>query len=227
VTYEEIGRYLISACVVNWRRMIWSKHLTAMTARDSQEVVDGWRQKLYFVNYTEPKRMSTAVSADIALLLVETVIYYYGCTRLSWQASPFRSSTLPSSFGGWPVSLLCWHLITLDLPYERYDIKKHTARVVIGGERPSVRRLKGLSDRQRDAIVNGWDTDPSKRPSMEDFCSVLQLELVKRKQNVKKNQRRSTVAGILRRSQIMRDKSSLELGRLGEIVDNEWVGWMS
>lgn len=54
-----------------------------MTARDSQEVVDGWRQKLYFVNYTEPKRMSTAVSADIALLLVETVIYYYGCTRLS------------------------------------------------------------------------------------------------------------------------------------------------
>ena len=93
--------------------------------------------------------------------------------------------------------------------------------VVVGGERPKARRLKSLSDPLRDAIVNGWDNNTHKRPSMEDLCSTIQQELVNRKQNVKKNSRRSTVAGILRRSQVMRDRSSLELGRLDEIDSND------
>ena len=95
------------------------------------------------------------------------------------------------------------------------------AAVVVGGERPKVRRLKSLSDPLRNAIMNGWGTNTHKRPSMEDICSTIQQELVVRKQNVKKNSRRSTVVGILRRSQVMRDRSSLELGRLDEIDSND------
>ena len=126
-----------------------------------------------------------------------------------------------TSENGSIVSLLCWHLISLDVPYASYDIKKHMAAVVVGGERPKVRRLNSLSSPLRDAIINGWNTNTHKRPSMEDLCSTIQQELVTRKQNVKKNSRRSTVAGILRRSQVMRDRSSLELGRLDEIDSND------
>jgi hypothetical protein len=115
---------------------------------------------------------------------------------------------------------LAWHLITLELPYEKYGIKKHMAKVVVGGERPSTKRLKRLSDSQRETIVNGWDSNPSKRPSMDDFCNIIQQELVNRKQNVKRNKRRSTVGGILRRSQVMKDRSSLELGRVDEDGDD-------
>ena len=106
--------------------------------------------------------------------------------------------------------LLFYHVMTLDLPYHKYDLKKHMSRVVIGGERPNGKRIKA-APKLRDTIIRGWSADPHKRPSMSEICDAIQEEVVDRKQDVKKNKRRSTVAGILRRSQILQDRSVLSM----------------
>ena len=107
-------------------------------------------------------------------------------------------------------SLLFYHVMTLDLPYAKYDLKKHMSRVVIGGERPNGKRIKA-APKLRDTIIRGWSADPHKRPSMFEICDAIQEEVVDRKQDVTKNKRRSTVAGILRRSQILQDQSVLSM----------------
>lgn len=106
--------------------------------------------------------------------------------------------------------LLFYHVMTLDLPYNKYDLKKHMSRVVIGGERPNGKRIKA-APKLRDTIILGWNTDPYKRPSMVEICDAIQEEVVDRKQDVKKNKRRSTVAGILRRSQLLQERSQLSM----------------
>jgi serine/threonine protein kinase len=110
-------------------------------------------------------------------------------------------------------SLLFYHVMTLDLPYSRYDLKTHMKQVVLGGERPNGKRIK-TSLRLRDTIIQGWNNNRHKRPSMSTICDVIQEEVVGRKQDVKKNHRRSTVAYILRRSQLLNERS--ELSRVGE-----------
>ena len=102
-------------------------------------------------------------------------------------------------------SLLFYHMLTLDLPYQRYDLKKHMSKVVLGGGRPE-KKMK-VSSTLRDIIIEGWNEDPHKRPLMPQICDTIQREVVVRKQDVKKNKRRSTVAGILRRSQLLRQIS--------------------
>jgi hypothetical protein len=110
-------------------------------------------------------------------------------------------------------SLLFYHVMTLDLPYSQYDVKKHMKQVVLKGERPNGKRIK-TSLKLRDAIIQGWNSDRHNRPSMSTICDVIQQEVVGRKQDVKKNKRRSTVANILRRSQLLNERS--ELSRVGE-----------
>jgi hypothetical protein len=113
-------------------------------------------------------------------------------------------------------SLLFYHVMTLDLPYKRYDLKMHMKQVVLGGERPNGKRIK-TSLKLRNTIIQGWNNDRHKRPSMSTICDVIQEEVVGRKQDVKKNKRRSTVANILRRSQLLNERS--ELSRVGEDMD--------
>jgi hypothetical protein len=103
--------------------------------------------------------------------------------------------------------------MTLDLPYSQYDVKKHMKQVVLKGERPNGKRIK-TSLKLRDTIIQGWNSDRHNRPSMSTICDVIQQEVVGRKQDVKKNKRRSTVANILRRSQLLNERS--ELSRVGE-----------
>ena len=108
--------------------------------------------------------------------------------------------------------------MTLDLPYKSYDLKKHMNRVILGGERPNGKKIKA-SPSLRDVIIQGWNEDPHKRPSMSTICDAIREEVVDRKQDVKRNKRRSTVAGILRRSQLLNERS--ELSMVGEDEEEE------
>jgi serine/threonine protein kinase len=107
-------------------------------------------------------------------------------------------------------SVLFFHVMSLEMPYHRYDVKKHMARVAIGGERPDSKKLKS-SPALSAIIVRGWNTNPNHRPSMSELCDAIQVEVVDRKQNIKKNKRKSEVHGILRRSMILKEQSDLSL----------------
>lgn len=142
----------------------------------------------------------------------------YECTGLTgsrrWMAPEVCLCKLYGlSSDVYSYCLLFFHVMTLDLPYNKYDLQKHMSRVVLGGERPNGKRIKA-SNKLRDTIIRGWSADPHHRPSMSDICDAIQEEVVDRKQDVRKNRRRSTVAGILRRSQLLNDKS--ELSMVGE-----------
>lgn len=109
-------------------------------------------------------------------------------------------------------SLLFFHVMSLELPYHRYGRTKHMSKVAVGGERPDPKKLKS-SPALSTAIVRGWDANPSRRPSMSDICDAIQVEVLDRKQNIKKNKRMSEVHGILRRSMLLKERSDLSLVR--------------
>jgi serine/threonine protein kinase len=83
-------------------------------------------------------------------------------------------------------SLLFFHVMSLELPYQKYDTKKHMAKVAVGGERPDEKKIKS-SPALSAAIVRSWSANPSQRPSMSEICDAIQVEVVDRKQNIKKN----------------------------------------
>jgi serine/threonine protein kinase len=138
-----------------------------------------------------------------------------GCTgSRRWMAPEVCLCTLYGlSSDVYSYSLLFYHVMTLDLPYKQHDLKKHMKQVVLGGERPNGTRIK-TSLKLRDIVIQGWNKERHKRPSMSTICDVIQHEVVGRKQDVRKNKRRSTVANILRRSQLLNERS--ELSRVGE-----------
>jgi serine/threonine protein kinase len=115
-------------------------------------------------------------------------------------------------------SLLFFQIMSLEMPYHQYDLKKHMAKVVIGGERPNGKKLKA-SPALSDKIVRGWNASPDKRPTMSEICDALLVEVVNRKQDVKRNRRRSEVNGMLRRSMFLKERSQLSIA--DECVDDE------
>jgi serine/threonine protein kinase len=142
----------------------------------------------------------------------------YECTGLTgsrrWMAPEVCLCKLYGlSSDVYSFCLLFYHVMTLELPYSKYDLNKHMSHVVIGGERPNGNRIKA-SPTLRDTVMLGWNANPHKRPSMSAICDAIRKEVVDRKQDVKKNRRRSTVAGILRRSQLLQERS--ELSMVGE-----------
>lgn len=144
----------------------------------------------------------------------------YECTGLTgsrrWMAPEVCLCKLYGlSSDVYSYSLMFYHVMTLDLPYGNYDLKKHMKCVILGGERPNGKKIK-TSATLRDTIIQGWIVNPHKRPSMAMICDVIQEAVVHRKQDIKKNKRRSTVAGILRRSQLLNERS--ELSMVGEEV---------
>lgn len=150
----------------------------------------------------------------------------YECTGLTgsrrWMAPEVcRCELYGLSSDVYSYSLLFYHVMTLDLPYSRYDLKKHMKFVVLGGERPNGKKIKA-SLKLRDTVIQGWHDNRHKRPSMSTICDVIQTEVVGRKQDVKKNKRRSTVANILRRSQLLNELS--ELSMVGEEGEEEGTG---
>jgi hypothetical protein len=100
--------------------------------------------------------------------------------------------------------------MTLEQPYHRYNIKQHMAKVVLGGERPNGKKLKVPAE-LKEAIILGWNENPHKRPTMARLCDLIQDAVVKRKQDVQKNKRRSTVAHIFDRSQALKEQSALSM----------------
>jgi hypothetical protein len=107
-------------------------------------------------------------------------------------------------------SLLFHYLMTLELPYQRYNIKQHMKNVVLGGERPNGKKLK-VPTELKEAILSGWNENPHTRPSMAKLCDLIQDAVVRRKQDVQKNKRMSTVAHIFDRSRALNEKSVLSM----------------
>jgi serine/threonine protein kinase len=148
----------------------------------------------------------------------------YQCTGLTgsrrWMAPEVCLCKLYGlSADVYSFSLLFHHILTLELPFQRYDIKKHMVRVVYGRERPAG-KIK-TEPKLRNLILRGWDADPHKRPSTKDICDAIQEEIVGRKQDVERNQRRSTVANIIERSLHMKKLSLLSVvGKNDERRDN-------
>lgn len=139
----------------------------------------------------------------------------YECTGMTgsrrWMAPEVcRCKLYGLSSDVYSYSLLFFHVMTLELPYNKYDLNKHMKYVVLGGERPNGKKIK-TSAKLRDTIIQGWNDDPYKRPSMSTISDVIQEAVVHRKQDIKKNKRRSTVAHILRRSQLLNERSQLSM----------------
>ncbi|KAG7364621.1 serine/threonine protein kinase [Nitzschia inconspicua] len=139
----------------------------------------------------------------------------YDCTGLTgsrrWMAPEVCCCKLYGlSSDVYSYSLLFYYVVTLDLPYGKYDLKKQMKHVVLGGERPNGKKIK-TCDKLQDTIIQGWCENPRKRPSMSTICDVIQEATIRRKQDIKKNKRRSTVAHILRRSQLLNERSELSM----------------
>lgn len=72
--------------------------------------------------------------------------------------------------------LLFWHVMTKEIPFPSYNAQKHMDKVAIGGKRPQLKKLH-ISNFLKNTVAEGWGTDAAKRPTMERFCELLQLEL--------------------------------------------------
>ena len=147
----------------------------------------------------------------------------YDCTGLTgsrrWMAPEVCLCKLYGlSADVYGFSLLFHYLMTLELPYQRYNIKQHMKNVIIGGERPNGKKLK-VPTELKEAIISGWNENPHKRPSMVKLCNLIQDAVVRRKQDVQKNKRRSTVAHIFDRSRALNEKSVLSM--VGEDDEEE------
>jgi serine/threonine protein kinase len=81
--------------------------------------------------------------------------------------------------------LLFWHVISLKVPFEKYDREKHLRRVSFGGERPNIKKMR-ISKFLHNLIAKGWSEDSSKRPKMNRICELMQLELLERRMDRKK-----------------------------------------
>jgi serine/threonine protein kinase len=139
----------------------------------------------------------------------------YDCTGLTGSRRWMSPEVVLCKFYGlkadvYSYSLLFFHVMSLELPYRGYDSKKHMSKVALGGERPNEKKIKA-SPALTETIVRGWNVNPAKRPSMAEICDAIKVEVVERKQDVKKNKRRSTVNVILRRSMVLKERSELSL----------------
>lgn len=81
--------------------------------------------------------------------------------------------------------MVFWHVMTLSLPFDGYDSKKHKKNVVLRGERPSLRKLK-MSKMMRQAIICGWGDDCTARPTIAKLCELIQLEILIQQSETKK-----------------------------------------
>lgn len=91
------------------------------------------------------------------------------------------------------------------LPYDKYDSRKHTSKVVNGGHRPNLRMLK-VGKTLKDAIVRGWGAKTSQRPTMKQLCEQIQIEILVRKSEDERK-RHSEGISVLDRSRFLVDRS--------------------
>lgn len=88
-----------------------------------------------------------------------------------YHRKPYGFAADVYSFG-----LLLWNLCSLKTPFGKYiSLDKLESRVMIKGERPSP--LSFVSDRLNLRMSQCWDSIPSKRPSFENICATLSLEV--------------------------------------------------
>lgn len=74
-------------------------------------------------------------------------------------------------------TILAWQMLSLKRPFPSLDNEEHTKHVAIQGKRPSL--LSCFSNLLRDILTQGWAQDPMLRPSFQDICSTLKVEIVK------------------------------------------------
>ena len=90
----------------------------------------------------------------------------------------------PEVGNGWPYNfkadsysftILLWEMLVLELPFKHYTPLEIVNMVRKWGERPKLNR--DWSDRLKECLSNGWDNNHRKRPTMQDFETILNLEL--------------------------------------------------
>jgi serine/threonine protein kinase len=74
-------------------------------------------------------------------------------------------------------AILAWQMLALRRPFAYLDNEEHTKHVAIKGKRPPL--LSRFSTLLRDLLAQGWAPDPKLRPSFQDICSTLKVEIVK------------------------------------------------
>ena len=74
------------------------------------------------------------------------------------------------------LSILFWQILELETPFDKFSVSMFKKRVIQGGVRPACNSKwpKEIKDLMR----TGWG-ELSTRPSMEEFCHVLQDEVNK------------------------------------------------
>jgi len=97
--------------------------------------------------------------------------------------------------------LLFWHVLSLQLPFARYNRRQHLHFVTLRGQRPNAKKMK-ISKFMRSAIIEGWSSDCSKRPSMVRLCELLKVELLEKRLDHKRRD-----GSILDRSRHLLDLS--------------------
>ena len=97
--------------------------------------------------------------------------------------------------------LLFWHVLSLQLPFARYNRRQHLHFVTLRGQRPNAKKMK-ISKFMRSAIIEGWSSDCSKRPSMVRLYELLKVELLEKRLDHKRRD-----GSILDRSRHLLDLS--------------------
>eukprot|EP00956_Cyclotella_meneghiniana_P032004 scaffold86042_cov80-Cyclotella_meneghiniana.AAC.2 len=106
-----------------------------------------------------------------------------GTWRLTANTGSLRYMA-PEVGNGWPYNfkadsysftILLWEILILELPFKHYTPLEIVNMVRKWGERPKLKQE--WSERLKECLSNGWDNNYRKRPTMQDFETILNLEL--------------------------------------------------
>ena len=109
------------------------------------------------------------------------------CTSGTYKLTPNTGSIryiAPENANNWPYNfladcysfgILLWEVTALERPYAHLTPKDIRDMVITWGERPRIH--EGWSDRVVALMTRAWDANPSKRPTMKEIHSELELEL--------------------------------------------------
>jgi serine/threonine protein kinase len=106
-----------------------------------------------------------------------------GTYRLTANTGSIRYMS-PEVGDGWPYNfkadsysftMLLWEMLALEVPFESYTPQQIVNMARKWGERPKLKNE--WSERLKEAMQNGWDSNFRKRPTMKDFEFILELEL--------------------------------------------------
>jgi serine/threonine protein kinase len=125
--------------------------------------------KIFDFGLAKEMRMEDLVSDDLYDMSGNTGSLRYMAPEVALRR-PYNHTVDVFSFG-----ILLWQICSLDQPFEKYDVAKHSELVVHGGDRPKL-DAKNWSVELCTLLSQCWSVNIRERPNFEDVASVLRHE---------------------------------------------------